>query len=155
MACVIDIQGYINSEQRLIPKEIVVCSQSKTVQYIVKPPKSLWQFNRKDRSLINWATHKYHYIPWYSGDTHFNEIPYLVYFEALPFKKVYTKGREKAVYLTELLAREVVDLTDLGCPSLRKKQTSPCANHTEAKAHCALANAKEMLQWIATHLEKP
>jgi hypothetical protein len=136
MSCVIEIQGYTNSERTLIPKEIVLCADTKTTKYLIKPQKNLCEFNKKDRCLIGWATNKYHHIPWNSGDTHLDEIAYLIYFEAQQYEKIYTKGRAKAIYLTNLLARKVEDLSDLGCPSL-KEDKSTHVNSIQNKQHTA------------------
>jgi hypothetical protein len=155
MACVIEIQGYTCSQEKLIPKEIVICSASKTRKFVVKPHKNIWEFSKNDITRISWATNRYHYIDWRSGDTNLDEIPYLLYIEALPFSEIYTKGREKALYLTDLLGRKVHDLSDFNCPSVRKENLVPCDIHKSSKAHCAAANARYLLQWIAKHLPMP
>lgn len=155
MACVIEIQGYTCSEEKLIPKEIVICSAQKTKKFVIKPHKNLWEFEKGDKTRISWATNRYHHIDWRSGDTNLVDLPNLMYIETLAFDKVYTKGKEKSMYLSALLGRRVYDLSDFGCPSIRKENLVPCDIHSKATAHCAAANAQFLLQWIAKHLLAP
>jgi hypothetical protein len=155
MWCVIDMQGYGNSEKKFIPKEVVVCAENAFTKFIISPQKNLWEYEQKDRALISWATNKYHYIPYNYGATTMDEFNYLIYFETSKYERIYAKGREKTTYLTHLLAREISDLSDSACPTIRRDVGPPCRIHTKETAHCAEANAKFMKLWIATHLEKP
>jgi hypothetical protein len=154
MACTIDVQGYTTSEHGLLPKEICIYAQNSVVKFHVNPCKQLWQFSKEDRCRIGWATNKYHFIDWNEGDTDLSDIPYFVYHAALPYDKIYTKGREKALYLMGLLGRPVEDLTLYNCPSLRPHRLPACSIHKSSEAHCAFANAKYMYQWITERLEE-
>jgi hypothetical protein len=154
MWCVIDVQGYATSEHVILPKEVVICSETSLEKFVIKPPKPLWEYEQKDKDRINWAQNKYHHIPFNYGDTEHDELNQLIYFSVAKYEKIFTKGREKATYLTNLLGREVIDLSNTQCPSIRKDVGPACAIHTKQPAHCAEANAKFLKLWIATHLEK-
>jgi hypothetical protein len=155
MWCVIDMQGYGNTEKNFIPKEVVLCAENAFEKFIISPEKNLWEYEQRDRAMITWATNKYHYIPFNYGETTLEEFYYLIHFAASKYKKIYTKGREKTAYLTKLLARPICDLSGSVCPTIRRDVGPPCRIHTKETAHCAEANAKFMQLWIATHLEMP
>jgi hypothetical protein len=155
MWCVIDMQGYGNTEKKFIPKEVVLCAENAFEKFIISPQKNLWEYVQKDRALISWATNKYHNIPYNYGETTLEEFNYLIHFAALKYERIYAKGREKTTYLTHLLARPIFDLSESACPTIRRDVGPPCRIHTKETAHCAEANAKFMQLWIATHLERP
>jgi hypothetical protein len=156
MWCVIELQGYANTATKCLPKEIVICSNNHLSQFVVKPPQKLCDFSQKDRCLINWATNYYHNIPWATGELLLNDLPLVLSKETSTYSQIFTKGREKAAYLSQLLNRPVEDLSAFGCPSIRKSaHEKPCEIHFKQTAHCALVNAKTLQQWIAKHLKTP
>jgi hypothetical protein len=152
MACIIELQGYQNLSRELIPKEVVVLTPTTCNKYLVRPLKNLAEFQRSERTLIGWATNKYHHIKWDSGEVSHSELQQSLIREVQAFDKIYTKGREKALYLSNIIGRPVEDLTTYGCPSVRKYLGPACELHSKPTAHCAETTAKYLAEWIAQHL---
>jgi len=148
MSCVIEIQGYQDSARNLIPKEVVILSDQGLIKYFVKPLKPFSELSDKERKTVGWASRNYHHINYSSGEISFQDLSYLLYHEGLKYKNIYTKGREKAIYLCGLLARPVEDLADFGCPTVRHFLGPACELHSTKTAHCAETSAKYLWEWI-------
>jgi hypothetical protein len=133
MWCVIDMQGYGNTEKNFIPKEVVLCAENAFEKFIISPQKNLWEYAQKDRALISWATNKYHNIPFTYGETTLEEFNYLIHFAASKYERIYAKGRGKTTYLTHLLARPIFDLSETTCPTIRKEMWDPRAAYTRKR----------------------
>jgi len=148
MSCVIEIQGHQDAARKLIPKEVVVISARGLNKYFVKPLKPFDELSEKEQKIASWSSRNYHHINYHSGEIKFQDLAYFLYCEGLKYEKIYTKGREKAIFLCGLLARPVEDLTDLGCPTVRHFLGPACELHSTKTAHCAERTAQYLWEWI-------
>ncbi|KAG8237706.1 hypothetical protein J437_LFUL017660 [Ladona fulva] len=120
-------------------------------------PTSVNEMNvyKKDR----WLTENYHGIGWNDGETDHQDVKYIL---RLYTKRsvIFDKGREKCLFLSELLSPRVVyDLADLGCPSLKKLKCDDefdycwcwCfPKHRVSHYQCSKKNCIMLARWFMT-----
>jgi hypothetical protein len=150
MHCVIELQGYTDCKQFFCPKEICLKAEDNEKHFVITPPVSLCALSEKDQKIINWATCRYHHIPWIIGAIDIDTAIHYLRKETIKYSHIVTKGKVKAAYLSRVLGRHVIDLTTHGCPSVRFGVTfEPCNAHFNKKnTHCALASARFIDGWI-------
>jgi hypothetical protein len=150
MWCVIDIQGYSNSIEDIIPKEVVIHSSTAVKKFVVSSERELKSYSKFDRKLIHWATKTYHKIPWLSGDTLEKDLINVLTRESADFDHIFTKGRDKFKFLSRTLSGKVIhDLTLYNCPALgRRKNLHACEIHIDKEAHCAVNTAKFLFDFV-------
>lgn len=151
MSCIIEVQGYA-WEKCLIPKEICVLINEKTHCFHIKHEKCFRTFPEKQRKIINWASKKYHGMSWDSGNI--TMLDAKIHIQALianePF--VFTKGLEKARFLTEFLGCKTIELSKYGCPSIRKNEyKTDCGHHQSTNSRCAIDSARFLQKYIDGH----
>ena len=98
-AAVVEFHAFTDNNNRFIVKELAVVGDSYRCQVIFKPPYSIDQLNSKVRRTTRWLSRHYHGIPWDEGSVPYNES--LITALCIPFKSIYTKGREKAEFLRQ------------------------------------------------------
>lgn len=151
MSCVIEVQGYA-WERCFIPKEICVLINKETHCFHIKAEKCFRSFPEKYRKIINWASKKYHGMPWESGNVNMTEAKIKIQALIAGETFVYTKGLEKARFLRDFLGCQIIELSKFGCPSLRKRDyKNECGHHQTPNSHCAIDSARFLLDFLNGH----
>lgn len=151
MSATIDFQAFTSSSGEFIIKELAILShQTLRVQHwIFKPPYEESCIDSASRQIKQWLEKNHHGLKWASGNIEYTRLKSILLVAVMHYNTLYVKGREKAQHLKNLLERHVIDLTDLGCPSLK---TLPhlqfyCEQHQENKMQCAQQNVYRLAQW--------
>jgi hypothetical protein len=158
MEFIIDFQGFKSSTNEFIVKELALISIDSQVYelYLFKPPCDFMDLPRCLHKQIAWLERHHHGIFWSYGVREYKELGDV--FANIQIKgNVYVKGKEKQRFVISLLSNfevKVINLEDLGCPSLKELKSSfydvelmkPCTfNHNGL--NCAYVNAQALLQW--------
>jgi hypothetical protein len=143
MYAIVEVQGYSTSECGFLPKEVYITCADGEHHFIILPPKPLQDFTEKDQKVITWNTRKYHNIPWAYGNVTMADFLVSINRLCKSFTTILSKGREKATYLSRILNRTVIDLSDYGFPSIRSSENKikSCSAHYPPTAHCAVSSA--------------
>ena len=162
MEYVLDFQGFKDENNDFIVKELAILSTDgeKYELQLFQPPYAFNKLSKDLQKQVIWLEKKFHGLYWSSGQREYNELKDV--FEGLEISgTIYVKGVEKQKYVKHLLSNykvNVVNLEDLGCPSLSmlKQQMNPIVlkpchfNHTEY--NCAYVNVYVLALWL--NLEK-
>lgn len=146
---IVDLQGFKDSKNKFIVKEIAISTQEYTQIFLVKPPYSFSRLSSEEKKQVKWIENN-RGITWSEGFIDYQElkrtiIPYL-------FKKnIMTKGSEKIKWIQELCKScNTIDIGEKGCPNFLKLHTLykefnfNCVNH---KKYCALKNVLCIKKW--------
>ena len=157
MDIIIDIQGFLDTKEKFIPKEVALVAINVPIigHWIMTPPYSFVELCENSRRQNTWLSRNYHGIEWFDGETkpecftqHLREIIRETRF-------IYCRGEEKASYLRNLLSRTVYNLEGIS-PSfknLRDKEEDGqrCSHHgfrNNPEFHCALRNVYALKRWF-------
>ena len=161
MEFIVDIQGFKNSSNEFIVKELAIIAlgfDSIPSVYLFKPPFE-WSYLSSERKSENfWLVRNYHGMSWDIG-----EVPYYDLSETLrrnleKATKVHVKGLQKKRFLERYIPN-IYNTEDLGCPSLQKivHHSIICDNHKDWKScfipNCAIRNVMALNNWIVEHYE--
>lgn len=149
---VVEVQGFA-WEKCFIPKEICVILKGKEYCYHIKQEECFRNLPEKQRKIINWASKKYHGMSWESGNITLSEAKMKIQKLTAHEIRVFTKGREKANFLSAFLGCEVVDLSKYSeCPSVRKTDyKTDCGHHKTPNSHCAIDTARLLSAFVHGH----
>jgi len=149
MACVVEVQGFCNGKN-FIPKEMCVLKGKDVHCFHIKCVKNISSVGEKERKMISWAANHYHGMSWDSGNFLIDEATQKVRDLIANEPCIYTKGREKALYLANTFNKKVIDLSLFGCPSIRKKEyKTNCPHHKTFNSHCAVDSAKYLFEFLS------
>jgi len=157
MDIVIEIQGFRNVDRKFIPKEIVVVAINATIfgHWIMMPPCPFSDLPERVRRENNWLTRNYHGIEWFDGEANPKYFALQLREITRQARYIYTRGQEKARYLSELLSRNVYNLEGISPPFNElpdgEEGGQRCTHHGfRAKANflCALRNAYKLKHWL-------
>lgn len=156
-AGVIDFQGYLTPQNCYIAKEVTIIDvdyPSVFWHWLFKPPS---QEDIQNLSTNKWVFHNLHGINWYDGDVEYSELKSLCQ-KSENFTILFAKGLEKSVFLEKLIGKEVFDLQDFGCPSLKCLTSTmefiKCIYYCGKKSNCSLKFAKILVDWISNNRSK-
>jgi Inhibitor of Apoptosis domain len=156
-AVVVDVQGFYDQAGEFIPKEIaIMCVEKFRVQhYIVKPPYHKTALPPKTIKANDWVEAFYVGINWEEGFIDYDELPRLIVNNTKPYSLILVKGQEKADYLTTITERHIINLENLGCPSLKTLDTHDvsCLHevHRNTTLNCALRNTHQLVLWCTAN----
>lgn len=147
MNLLVDIQGFTDFDGSFIPKEVAVLSSGYEFlgHWIVKPTRHFHNLSENLQKMNNWVTINHHGIEWHEGDTTLNSLHHFLRTLAAPCEKIYTRGRDKSVYLQSVTAREVIDLErNRWCPSFDNVEGSEKTMcHLHMAKHKSSATSKQ------------
>ncbi|XP_011870599.1 PREDICTED: uncharacterized protein LOC105563544 [Vollenhovia emeryi] len=119
MDVVIELQGFRDiDKKKFIAKEIALVAIQEPIigHWILTPPYPFEDLPERSRLENNWLSRNYHGIEWFDGETnlecftlHLRRITRLA-------RNIYTRGREKAHYLRQLLSRNIYNLEIISPP---------------------------------------
>jgi hypothetical protein len=153
--CAIDIQGYcgLHDDQYITPKEVSVnFDDGRQAYFYVKPIVVFPFLNEKQRRIVYWATVKYHGLGYSSGEQTQKEYEKGLREATIGCDFIVTKGLHKKKYLTKLLGIRVLDLGEIGCPTIRDcVRSDGCENHQKEDHRCSKPGAAFMLKYYNEH----
>lgn len=158
MEFILDFQGFKNQNNEFIIKELAIISTDEQVYelQLFQPPYDLSKLPESVQKQVMWLEKYHHGLFWGTGFKEYNKLKDV--FKGVNISgKVYVKGTEKEKFVTELLSEfkvKVINLEDLGCPSLNilRHQTQSSVmracvfNHSPI--NCAYMNVHILLQWL-------
>lgn len=158
MEFVLDFQGFKSGNNDFIVKEMAIISIDGQIYelQLFQPPCSFSELPSDVKKQVLWLEKQYHGLYWGSGFRQYSDLKDI--FKGLNIDgNVYVKGKEKQQFVVKLLSDysvNVIDLEDLGCPSLTelKQQVQlntmkPCSfNHNFS--NCAYINVHVLQQWL-------
>ena len=158
MSLIVDVANHRGQHGEDVIKELALVGDrngSYSIQsYTFKPPYPSWTLTSNTRQTNRYSTRYLHGIEWSEG-----ELPYHRSYEIVKevFQKhtfVYTKGEEKARFLTNMSGILVEDLGGMGCPKADDLQlTYPLVCGFGHKKHCALTKAVKYMNWLQNTFE--
>lgn len=156
----IDIQGFLDENDKFVPKEVaVLASKNEFIgHWIVKPTFPFQGLSDEIKKRNNWLTIHHHGIEWFEGETSINALNHFLQTIVTPCVNIYTRGRDKRKYLQMITSREIIDLEqDPLCPSyanMENTESTMCHAHVTKhfrsfkKFSCALNNVYKLRSWI-------
>jgi len=126
---------------------------NRVASYLFKRPygwEELPMFNARINEAID------HGCNWNDGDVLYSELQTVVHREASSAVAIYCFGTQKTQFISGLIERTVIDITQLGCPPLTDisltaiSYTFTC--HNKSKHVCALRTAYTLAQWLNFHI---
>uniref|UniRef100_A0A6V7L8W6 Uncharacterized protein n=1 Tax=Bracon brevicornis TaxID=1563983 RepID=A0A6V7L8W6_9HYME len=157
MAVFVDLQGFKNSGNKFIIKELAgirLLNPSAHFCWCFKSPFPWHELEANYQSMNSWCTRCYHGIPWDDGCIPYDQLESKFKEVLENTKKIYVKGYEKKIWIEELTRIPVINLKDLECPALFQLRTLPYKPHKEHHSkhlknyHCAFENAQRMRAWF-------
>lgn len=155
MEFVLDFQGFKDKNNEFIVKELSLISMDGHVYelQLFQPPCDFIQLTENVKKQVVWLEKHFHGLYWGSGFKHYSELKDV--FKNVNIQgTVFVKGSEKQKFVVALLSEfkvNVVDIGNLGCPSLQvlQKQSMPkqCLFNHNSK-NCAYRNVYAMMEWL-------
>lgn len=155
MELVVDVQGFKQPNNNFVVKELALAplnTDEGPTSYLFKPPFDWTQLPAKYKSENLWVERNYHGLSWNSGDVPYEKLEEI--FLSLTTSGVYVKGLEKTKWVTEILEQSknpttrVINMEDLGCPSLKSLQMNCCHHQSRKVLSCAIENVKLLKNWL-------
>lgn len=157
MDLIVDVQFCKDARNRNISKEVGVISLKENflAHWIIAPPHSIGKLSTDIRQQNSWLHKNCHGIVWADGDVSQTRVKKNLQEILKNAEKIYVRGREKAVFLQELTANEIVNLeVDDDCPPFAKLTwvNTYCFYHATKSGYlslnCALNNAAKLKFWL-------
>ena len=102
------------------------------------------------RKTNRWITNNLHKISWEDGYIPYSQMPATLSQFSKGWGPIFTKGSEKAQFLSTILGEKVFDLDDFDCPKADELalplMTTCLVGHTK---HCALFKALRYAKWLS------
>ena len=147
---IVDIQGFKDSENRFIVKELAIATGEYTQVFLIKPPYSFNYLTNEEKKQVSWIERN-RGIFWNEGFINYRGFKQVIV-PYLENKNILVKGLEKVDWIKKLSSNcNVVDVGDKGCPNFFKlhnnyckKGIFNCVNHNK---QCALKNVISIKKW--------
>lgn len=164
MKLFLDIQGFGRFSDKFIVKELGVMyfqtndgSNISMTRILFEPPCSWITLSKEHKNLNTYLSRYYHGIPWNTGETSYKDVEKIVKEVTRDTFYIYVKGLEKKLWIEKILndnTKPVIDLEELGCPSLRILQHESEVVHWHGDIHgdvpgyrCAFENVQRLRSW--------
>ena len=163
MECVIDIQGFINSEKKFVPKEstVLLISENSVGHWIVTPPIPFNDLSLSAQVYNDIQTKLHHGIEWFDGDVQTRKLYSNLREIARQMTTIYVHGTEKANFIENIIAKKVIDLEKLGCKTAYNYDITVhktlCSTHgilLKKIFLCTMATATFYKNWIINKRDK-
>ena len=142
---VVEFQAFKDNNNKFILKELAIVGKSYRTQIIFKPPYSINELNDKMQRTARWLSRHYHHIKWNDGDVEYDER--ILIYLCKPFKAIYTKGLEKAIFLRQFHSN-VIELDQTLHINTDIKLDCLLNQHNVNNENCALKSAYYYLKYI-------
>ena len=148
---VIDFTFLEGRDGEIVVKELafVDSSNNRVSSYVFKRPYG-WEevppFNARMNQAID------HGCNWNDGDVLYSELETVLRREASSAVAIYCFGPQKTQFISSLIERTVIDITQLGCPPVADISlpgiNCTFACHNKLRHVCALRTAYSLAQWL-------
>lgn len=158
MNIVIDIQGLKDKYNHFIPKEVAVVSLKTSYlgHWIISPPYAYNALPPSVKRQNTWLQCNHHGIEWSEGETPLRTVEATLKKIAVQADRLFTRGADKAAYLTQLTDCFVINLEEEeNAPPFRNLSESNtfCIYHglqrNNCVFRCALNNAVIIKKWLS------
>lgn len=157
MECVIDFQGFINSEKKFVIKEatVLLIAENTCGHWLVAPPIPFNDLSLSAQVFNDTQTKLHHGIEWFDGDVQARKLYANLREITRQMCTIFVHGTENTSFLENLIGRKVVDLEKLGCESAHNYNVD--ANKTLCVTHgvllrkifvCTMSTATFYKNWI-------
>lgn len=157
-AIIIDSQGFRGIESEFVFKEITAVSINCETFYtfLLSAPKEITELPEDIKRQNSWLTNNHHGLDYNKGFTSYTELYNVIHGLLSDFQTVYVKGSQKKTDLENIFYHEnIINLEDLGCPSLEQLSENYCNTaclwHDNKSLMCATRNVKNILFWYNEH----
>ena len=148
---VIDFTYFEGRDGELVIKELGIADShsNRVASYIFKRP-YCWEEVPAYSTRLNLDIN--HSCNWNDGDILYSELETVLQREASLAVAIYCFGPRKSAFISDLIDRTVIDITQLGCPPAINITfptitcTFPC--HGRFNHVCAMRSAYSMAQWL-------
>lgn len=156
MEYVVDMQGFMQTKNEYILKELVIIplsNNNEPLVFLFKQPFSWKRLTNECKSYNIWLERNYHGIPWKSGDRPYTSVGGILRESMYNATKVYVNGSICKSWL-QRFNFNVCDISEIGYqPSKKVGIVTVCPHHNAAyKVKCALHNAKLMKRYIIQNI---
>ena len=112
MDFVIDIQGFRDSEKKILPKEVAItCLQKKiSDHWIVEVPHGFYDLPVDIKELNTFLAADIHSVHWFNGKVSLRRLHRHLYNIVTVSRTIYLRGMEMARYIEALFGRRVINL---------------------------------------------
>jgi hypothetical protein len=128
--------------------EAVVFHCNRVLSYIFTKPYVWETVSMFSAQMIEAVDHG---CSWNDGDVPYSELETMLYREASSALAIYCYGPQKTKFISALIQRTVIDITQLGCPDLEDMRL-PAISCTfachKSKNICALRTSYSLAQWL-------
>jgi len=151
---VIDFIFLEERDGEIVVKELAAVDshRNSASSYVFKSPYS-WEETPSFNAQINPAIN--HGCNWYDGEILYSELETMLHRETSSVVAIYSFGLQKTEFISGLLDRTVIDITQLGCPPLADISLPGIrcmfACHNKSRLACALRTAYSIAEWL--HLD--
>ena len=123
-------------------------NEQKMQSFLFQSPYAQIRVRPSIRKSNTWVENNLHKISWEDG-----YIPYFRLTEILETvcqnqKHIFTKGSEKAKFLSTLIGKTVTDLDKMSCPKAEKINLAVLSCSFHHKEHCALHKCLKYAAWL-------
>lgn len=151
---VVDVQGFVDSRERFVPKEIAVAALNNSMQahWLISPCCKFSELPLRTKITNEWLTRNHHGLEWGGGDLTREQSDKALREIVRPYEKIYVRGSQKAWYLGKTLLREIVNLEYI-TPGFKELLSNEdrCAYHSyprKTKFSCATAHVLTLKTYI-------
>lgn len=149
---IVDVQGFRDSQNQFIIKELAILSPEHTQAFLIKPPYSYNSLSNEEKRQVRWIE-KNRGIFWSEGFVDYREFKRII----IPYlndKKILCKGLEKTKWIKELCDNcKIIDIGERGCPNFLTLfrdfenviNSLACVYHSK---QCALKNVICIKKWM-------
>lgn len=149
---IVDLQGFKNSNNKFIVKELSFATKDYTQTFLIKAPYSFNTLSNEEKKQVRWLENN-RGLNWHEGFIDYREFQRVI----IPYlngKNVLTKGLEKILWIQELCKDcEIIELGEKDCPNFFKLYEKYCEENNQVfnciyhKKMCALKNVLCLKKW--------
>jgi len=156
MEAIVDIVAFRSSKAKFIVKELTIVDvQTGSVSwFLFKPPCAAKDSAASSLPENTWLTNNFHGLLWEEGHVSYERLKDILASHLDSYNIVYVKGKEKGEFLQKRTTAKVMDLHNLGCPSLRRPNfwvLTPrytCLRHKGTSYVCSRDQALKLYSWF-------
>lgn len=148
---VIDVQGFGNSPDDFIPKELSISDGKKAVHFVFKPSIPFKKLSPTMKKEIRWLEDNHFHIKYCEGHVSLNEVASILRRFSDSSSVIYVKGHQKARFLKTYLNNEIVNIEHVSSnntPPNLIKTNSACFYHRNTLSCCTVHNVNVLYDFL-------
>lgn len=147
MIAIVDVQFLFAENHEEIVKQVTIhdIKNNNTECFTFKPPKNKFPDNDSIRQN-KWLEINHHGLNWFHGDLEYEESKSFLKEKLEKFQVIFTKGLSKVKYLETIIYWPIVDITDIGCPSLNSLRLYN--SRSKSDEYFSIKNVKSLRSWL-------